>query len=104
VLRNQGVGAPASAVIIYRCSDYTLIVILIILIVILIILIVILIILIVILIILIVILIILIVILIVVAVSHGLGTCAVLSPIGLALGIQASLLFHDECIRGSHTT
>jgi hypothetical protein len=23
VLRNQGVGAPASAVIIYRCSDYT---------------------------------------------------------------------------------
>jgi len=24
VLRNQGVGAPASAVIIYRCSDYTL--------------------------------------------------------------------------------
>jgi hypothetical protein len=22
VLRNQGVGAPASAVIIYRCSDY----------------------------------------------------------------------------------
>jgi hypothetical protein len=23
VLRKQGVGAPASAVIIYRCSDYT---------------------------------------------------------------------------------
>jgi hypothetical protein len=23
VLRNQGVGTPASAVIIYRCSDYT---------------------------------------------------------------------------------
>ena len=23
MLRNQGVGAPASAVIIYRCSDYT---------------------------------------------------------------------------------
>jgi hypothetical protein len=24
VLRKQGVGAPVSAVIIYRCSDYTL--------------------------------------------------------------------------------
>jgi hypothetical protein len=38
-----------------------------------------------------------------VAISHGLGACAVLSPIGLASGIQASLLFYDEVIRGSYT-
>jgi hypothetical protein len=39
-----------------------------------------------------------------IAVSHGLGTCAVLSPTGLALGIQASLPFYNECIQGSYTT
>jgi hypothetical protein len=42
-----------------------------------------------------------------VAVSHGLGTCAVLSPTGLALGTGVTCTritkSYEEVIRGSHT-
>jgi hypothetical protein len=43
-----------------------------------------------------------------VAVSHGLGTCAVLSPTGLASGTGVTSTrmtkSYKEVIRGSHTT
>jgi hypothetical protein len=43
-----------------------------------------------------------------VVVSHGLGTCAVLSPTGLASGTGVTSTrirkLYEEVIRGSHTT